>query len=109
MKQFSPNAILALKEALTHIYWKKQDLRSFVYHTVESKLLISTIDWDNCKKAESAGVLVDRMAARPDLYENDLLRLFNVVMHFADFTHLKQWEDPETKIKKAKESGGVSP
>lgn len=43
MKQFSPNAILALKEALTHIYWKKQDLRSFVYHAVENKLLISTI------------------------------------------------------------------
>lgn len=104
MKQFSPNAILALKEALTHIYWKKQDLRSFVYHTVENKLLISTIDWDNCKKAESAGVLIDRMVARPDLYENDLLRLFNVVMHFDDFTHLKQWEDPEIKIKKAKDA-----
>lgn len=104
MKQFSPNAVLALKEALTHIYWKKQDLRSFVYHTVENKLLISTIDWDNCKKAESVGVLIERMAARPDLYENDLLRLFNVVMHFDDFTHLKQWEDPETKIKKAKDA-----
>ena len=104
MKQFSPNAILALKEALTYIYWKKQDLRSFVYHSVENKLLISTIDWDNCKKAESAGILIDRMVARPDLYENDLLRLFDVVMHFDDFTHLKRWDDPETKIKKAKDA-----
>lgn len=104
MKQFSPNAILALKEALTHIYWKKQDLRSFVYHTIENKMLISTIDWGNYKKAESAGVLVDRMVARPDLYENDLLRIFNVVMHFDDFSHLKQWDDPETKIKKAKDA-----
>jgi hypothetical protein len=104
MKQFSPNAILALKEALTHIYWKKQDLRSFVYHTMENKLLISTIDWDNCKKAESASVLVDRMAARPDLYENDLLRLFDVAMHFTDFAHLKQWEDSQTKIRKAKDA-----
>lgn len=104
MKQFSPNAILALKEALTHIYWKKQDLRSFVYHTVDNKLIISTIDWDNYRKAESAGVLVDRMIARLDLYENDLLRLFDVVMHFDDFTHLKQWDDPETKIKKARDS-----
>lgn len=68
MKRFSPNAILALKEALTHIYWKKQDLRSFVYHTVENKVFISTIDWDNNKKAESAGILVDRMLDRPDLY-----------------------------------------
>lgn len=104
MKQFSPNAILALKEALTHIYWKKQDLRSFVYHTVENKLFISTIDWDNYKKAESAGILVERMVARLDLYENDLLRLFDVVIHFADFTHLKQWDDSDTKIKKAKDA-----
>jgi hypothetical protein len=104
MKQFSPNAILALKEALTHIYWKKQDLRSFVYHSVENKLLIPTIDWDNCRKAESVGILVDRMVARPDLYTDDLMRIFNVVMHFDDFTHLKQWDDAETKIKKAKYS-----
>lgn len=104
MKTFSPNAILALKEALTHIYWKKQDLRSFVYHTVENKVFISTIDWDNYKKAESAGILVDRMVARPDLYEEDLLRLFDVTMHFNDFSHLKQWDDADTKIKKAKDA-----
>ncbi|QWV98955.1 hypothetical protein KP003_06820 [Geomonas nitrogeniifigens] len=104
MKKFSPNAILALKEALTHIYWKKQDLRSFVYHTVENKVFISTIDWDNNKKAESAGILVDRMVDRPDLYENDLLKLFDVTMHFDDFGHLKQWDDADTKIKKAKEA-----
>jgi hypothetical protein len=44
------------------------------------------------------------MIARPDLYNDDLLRLFNVVMHFNDFTHLKQWDDAETKINKAKNS-----
>jgi len=104
MKHFSPNAILALKEALTHIYWKKQDLRSFVYHSIENKILISTIDWDNNKKAESVGILIDRMVARPDLYEGDLLRLFNVVMHFDDFTHLRQWDDADSKIQKAKDS-----
>lgn len=107
MKRFSPNAIMALKEALTHIYWKKQDLRTFVYHTVENKVFISTIDWDNNKKAESAGILIDRMVARPDLYESDLLRLFDVTMHFDDFSHLKQWEDSETKVKRAKDSVGA--
>lgn len=104
MKKFSPNAILALKEALTHIYWKKQDLRSYVHHTVENKMFISTIDWDNNKKAESAGILVDRMVARPDLYEEDLLRLFDVTMHINDFNHLKQWDDADTKIKRAKDA-----
>lgn len=104
MKKFSPNAIQALKEALTHIYWKKQDLRSFVYHTLENKVFISTIDWDNNKKAESAGILVDRMVDRPDLFEKDLFSLFDVTMHFDDFSHLKQWEDSEAKIKRAKDA-----
>lgn len=104
MKKFSPNAIQALKEALTHIYWRKQDLRSFVYHTIENKVFISTIDWDNNKKAESAGILVDRMVDHPDLFEKDLLKLFDVTMHFDDFSHLKQWEDADTKIKRAKDA-----
>ncbi len=104
MKKFSPNAIQALKEALTHIYWKKQDLRSFVYHTLENKVFISTIDWDNNKKAESAGILVDRMVDRQDLFEKDIFSLFDVTMHFDDFSHLKQWEDSETKIKRAKDA-----
>lgn len=104
MKQFSPNAILALKEALTNIYWKKQDLKSFVYHSIESKPIISTIDWENNTKAESTGILVERMVNRPDLYDQDLLKLFNVVMNFDDFTHLKQWDDSDLKIKRAKDS-----
>lgn len=104
MKKISPNALQALKEALTHIYWKKQDLRSFVYHTVENKMLIATIDWDNYKKAESANILVERMVERPDLYKKDLLQLFDVTMHFNDFSHLKKWEDSEKKIMRAKEA-----
>jgi hypothetical protein len=28
-KKLNPAAIIALKEALTHIYWFKRDLRSF--------------------------------------------------------------------------------
>lgn len=104
MKKFSPSAIQSLKEALTHIYWKKQDLRSFVYHTLENKVFISTIDWGNNKKAESVGILVDRMVDRPDLYEKDLFALFDVTMHFDDFSHLKQWEDGEIKIKRAQDA-----
>jgi len=104
MKKYSPSAIQALKEALTHIYWKKQDLRSYVYHTVDNKLFISTIDWDNNKKAESAAILIDRMIERPDLFEKDLLKLFDVTLHFNDFTHLKQWEDSDIKIKRAKDA-----
>jgi restriction endonuclease Mrr len=101
MKKFSPNAILALKEALTHIYWRKKDLRSFIYHTLENKAIIPTIDWENNYKHESASQLVDRMVSRLDLYYDDLLRLFDAVMHMNDFSHLKKWDDADTKIKNA--------
>ena len=104
MKQFSPAAIQALKEALTHIYWRKKDIRSFIYHTIQNKAIVSTIDWENNVKNESIHTLVDRMIARLDLYYDDLLRLFDAVMHFDDYSHLRQWDDSATKIKRAKES-----
>ena len=78
MKQFSPAAIQSLKEALTHIYWRKKDLRSFIYHTIQHKSIVTTIDWENNVKNESIHTLVDRMMARQDLYYDDLL---SVVSH----------------------------
>ena len=104
MQQFSSSAIQALKEALTHIYWRKKDLRSFVYHTIENKTIVATIDWDNNAKHESASVLIDRMTQRRDLYENDLLRLFDAAMHFDDFSHLEYWDEAEKKIAQAKKA-----
>ncbi len=41
MKTFSPEAILALKEALTHIYWRRKDIKAFVYHTIENKAIVA--------------------------------------------------------------------
>lgn len=104
MKKFSPNAIQALKQALTHIYWRKKDLRSFVYHTVNNKAIIPTIDWENNYKHESVSQLVDRMATRLDIYNDDLLKLFDTVMHMNDFSHLQQWDDADSKIKNAVDS-----
>lgn len=102
MKAFSPDAVLALKEALTHIYWKRKDIKTFVYHTIENKMIVATIDFESLTKESSVSILIDRMVSRPDIYHDDLLRLFDAVLHFKDFSHLKKWEDPETKIENAK-------
>lgn len=104
MKAFSSAAIIALKEALIHIYWKRQDLRDFVYHTIQNKAIVSTIDWGNNAKAESAHQLIDRMLAREDIYKEDLLRLFDAVIHFNDYSHLEYWDDADSKINRAKKS-----
>jgi len=104
MRKFSSAAIQALKEALVHIYWRKKDLRSFVYHTIDNKPIVATIDWENNTKHESMSVLIDRMTQRLDLYEDDLLKLFDATMHFDDFSHLEYWDEAEKKIQRAKKA-----
>lgn len=103
-KIISPAAIVALKEALVHIYWKKSDLKSFVSNTISHKSLIATIDWHTNLKHVSADELISRMAARQDIYNDDLFALFEAVVNFNDFTHLKQWDEADKKIAKAKEA-----
>jgi hypothetical protein len=101
MKKFSSEAIMCLKESLTHIYWKRKDIKTFIYHTIENRLIITTIDWENSLKEESISLLIDRMVQRSDTYYQDLLAFFDAVLHFKDFSHLKRWEDSDIKIKKA--------
>lgn len=102
MQKFSTEAIIALKDALSHIYWRRKDIKSFIYHTIENNLIVTTIDFENSTKEESISILIDRMVQRLDLYNDDLLKLFDAVLHFKDFSHLKKWEDSETKIRNAK-------
>lgn len=42
------------------------------------------------------------MLARPDLYHDDLLRLFDAVSNFNDFSHLQKEENAKEKISNAK-------
>ncbi len=101
-KKISVNTLLALKDALTHIFWTKKDLRQFIELTLENSLIVSTIDWAENTKLESVSQLIDRMAKRQDIYQTDLLKLIQETGNINDFSHLKLWDDSETKIKKAK-------
>lgn len=103
-KAISPAAINALKDALTHIYWTKDDLKRFIYNTITNKTIVGTIDWPNLRKYESVSALIDRMCSRQDIYGNDLLALFGEVINFNDLSHLKRWEDPDLKIQRAKDA-----
>jgi len=103
-KTISPAAINALKDALTHIYWTKDDLKRFVYNTITNKAIVNTIDWVAPKKYEIASTLIDRMCSRQDIYKNDLFALFEQALNFNDFSHLKRWEDSDLKIQRAKDA-----
>lgn len=102
-QKISGQALIALKEALTHIYWRKDDLKLFVSQTITNKSFVATLDTEQVKRVIASNI-VDRMSARPDLFENDLLALLKAVSDMNDFTHLQKWEDADKKIKAAKES-----
>ena len=102
-KKISAQAINALKEALSVIYWKKDELREFLKITLDNPAIVSTINWDLTKR-EIVKELVTRMVSRYDIYNQDLLELINAVCDFDNFSHLKFWDEDGSKTRKAKES-----
>lgn len=75
-KKISPVAINALKEALTNIYWYKNDLKSFLINVLGNKSSIININWDDYKR-NIVHSLIDRMAAHQDKYQDELLSLMS--------------------------------
>ena len=102
-KKISPQAILALKESLSVIFWKKEELRDFIKLTLKNSAIVGTINWEGTKR-ESVKELIERMTNRPDIYKEDLMNLLLGVTDMTDFSHLKFWDEDGTKTKKAKES-----
>jgi hypothetical protein len=81
INKITPSAIVALKEALSNIYWTKQDLRNFLSLAMKQNLIITTIDW-NKTKYECVAEIIDRMVNRDDFYREDLINLFKQVHDF---------------------------
>lgn len=102
-KKISTNSILALKDALAAIFYRKKDLRQFVELTIENTAIVPTIDWVENVKYESVSQLIDRMVKRQDIYQTDLLKLIQEVGNMNDFSHLDYWEkENKGLINKAK-------
>jgi hypothetical protein len=95
-KKIAPAAIVALKEALTNLYWYKGDLRSFLTSTLTNPVLLSRLDWGDYKR-NIVGQLVDYLEQRQDEYQADLLRLMTEVARVDDFSHLARLEGGKEK------------
>ena len=87
-KKLNPAAIIALKEALTHIYWYKNDLRSFRVNTLSNPSILSTVNWDTVKR-NIIDAVVETLARNEKKYQDELLRLFTAVASISDFSHLE--------------------
>jgi len=102
-KKISPQAIIALKEALAVIYWKKEDLQDFLKIAIVNNAIIGTLNWSVTKR-EVVRELIDRMLGRPDFYKEDMMYLFIAVTDFDDFSKMKFWDEDGSKTRKAKEA-----
>src|SRR5260221_4705747 len=102
-KKISPQAILSLKEALSVIFWKKEDLQDFIKLTVVNNAIVGIIHWSGTKR-EAVKELIERMTNKPDIYNDDLITLFITVTDFDDFSNLKFWDEDGSKTKTARES-----
>ena len=102
-KKISPQAILALKEALSVITWKKDDLKDFLKFSMDNPAILGTINWNGTKR-ESVKELVERMTNRPDLYQKDLINLLLAVTDLTEFPQLEFWDEDGTKRAKAKKA-----
>ena len=99
MQRISPNAIDALKNALTDAFWRKQDLLGYLHAEVDDQRLLDGIDWlsPSVYKRESVRRFVDRLAVRPDIHHDLLLALMVDVAAMDDFPQLSWLEEGSLK------------
>jgi hypothetical protein len=105
-KKIAPAAIVALKEALTNLYWYKGDLRSFLTSTLTNPALLSRLDWGDYKR-NIVTRLITFLEKRQDEYQADLLRLMTEVARVEDFSHLERLEGGKGKAAAARSSVGA--
>jgi hypothetical protein len=95
-KKVSPAAVVALREALTNLYWYKGDLRSFLSSSLSNPTLLGRVNWGDYKR-NIVGDVVGYLERRQDEYQADLLRLMSEVARVEDFSHLLRLEGGKEK------------
>jgi hypothetical protein len=100
-KRLSPLALQALQDALTHVYWYKQDLKRFLVAGLGGTALVNRVNWENPKR-QIVTDLMEILCSDQEKYLGDLRLLLKEVSEFRDFSHLEQLEDGKRKATEAK-------
>jgi hypothetical protein len=100
-KKIAPAALVALQDALTHIYWYKPDLRSFLTTVIEDRALVGSLYWDD-RKRNVVRDLITYMTRKEEQYQDDLVRLIVEVCRITDFSHLERLDDGAVKAQHAR-------
>jgi hypothetical protein len=101
-KRLTPQANLALQEALSVIYHYKKDLRRFLESSGVDRSIVGNANWDGYKRdtvSEIFTVLMDSPSAA-----TILTTLCRDVSAMDNFSHLADLEDGNRKVQKAKKA-----
>lgn len=105
-QRINANAVEALKEALSVVFWRKRDLLDYLRAAVPDHTLLDGIDWLNTDvyKRDSVRRFIDRLAGQQDAHGTLLLQLMSDVAAMDDFPQLAWLEDAPEKITRATEA-----
>jgi hypothetical protein len=93
--------VVALKRALSTVYWLKRDLREFVQTYIQDTKILVRLDWDLTKR-EIVDQLINQLSEKNAVEE--LLKISHSIIKMTDFSHLKFETEGEKLIQKAKDS-----
>ena len=104
--RINANAVEALKDALSVVFWRKRDLLDYLRAAVPDQGLLEGIDWLNqdVYKRDSVRRFVERLATRQEVFGPVLLQLMSDIAAMEDFPQLAWLEDAPEKIRRAEES-----
>ncbi|WP_147448977.1 hypothetical protein [Corallococcus terminator] len=103
-KRISQPALMALEEALVHLFWYKDDLKRFLYACFgNDSNLISSSDWTDNKR-NIVGRLIRTLSADQEKHLDKIRDLCLATVAFEDFPHLQRLDDGARKAAKAAES-----
>ena len=99
-KRLAPTAIVALKDALSVMYWFKENLHSFLSQCLEDTSLLDEWDWTMSKR-QNVATIVDRLSGN-QAHLADLTRLCTEVSRFSDYSHFQTIKDGHQKAHQGK-------
>ncbi len=103
-KRVSAAVLGPLREALTHLYWFKPDLRNFLEDATGERGLVAQINWDGQTKRDSIRQFVAILNENQHRYFEPLLELILATADHGEPSHLRPLEDGALKYERARSS-----
>lgn len=97
MKQISPTGLILISEALTHIFWRKDQHRKFIQSVLNEHKVQVHVNWD-LKKRETSDAIVSRLAKE---HREVLLSFVQEICKMENFEHLSREQDGQKLIANA--------